>query len=330
MTFKVVVSDYEYKTFKPELDVFEQYDITFEKAQCQTEDEVIEACKDADAILNQYAPITRKVIERLPNLKAVARYGVGVNTVDLEAATENQVLVCNVTDYCMDEVSDHAIAMMLSANRKVTKLNNRIREGVWDFNEGVPIYRLKNTRLGLVGFGRIAQQLAEKAKVFGMDVAAYDPFIPEQVFQTQGVASLSLEELCETSNFLSVHVPLTNETENLIDHSMFQLMQKDTVIVNTSRGGIINEDALYYALKNDQIAGAALDVLAKEPIDPQHPLLQLDNVLFTPHIAWYSEESQEELKRKSAENIAAVHLGKYPKYLVNEGVTPKLSLEKSL
>ena len=179
--FKVVVTDFEYESLQPEIDVLSKLDVEFVKAQCKTEDEVIEACKDADGIINQYAPITRKVIEKLENCQVIARYGVGVNTIDVDAATDHGIVVGNVTDYSIDEVSDHGFALIMSLARKVVRLNSEVKEGVWDFNLGKPIFRLRGRTLGLVGLGRIPQALAKKAQAFGLKVVAYDPFMPAEV-----------------------------------------------------------------------------------------------------------------------------------------------------
>ncbi|WP_369404777.1 C-terminal binding protein [Piscibacillus salipiscarius] len=264
--FKVVVTDYNYHTFAPEKEVLEQMGIELTLEQCQTEDEVIERCHDADAILNQYAPISRKVIENLPNLKIVARYGIGFNTVDLDAATERGVVVSNVTDYCLDEVSDHAMALLLSSVRKVTLMNNEVKNGNWDYKVAIPIYRMRGSTLGLIGFGNIPQRLTEKAQAFGINVIAYDPFVPEEVAESMNVQLAELDTLYEQSDYVSVHLPLNEHTEKLVSHDAFKKMKEHAFIINTARGPVIDEDALVEALENGEIAGAGLDVLETEPI----------------------------------------------------------------
>jgi D-3-phosphoglycerate dehydrogenase / 2-oxoglutarate reductase len=323
---KVVVTDYEYKTFAPEKEVLNKIGIDLELHQCKTEDEVIEAAKDADALINQYAPITRKVIENLERCKVISRYGVGYNTIDVEAATEKGIIVGNVTDYCIDEVSDHALSLLLSSARKVTQLDHEVKKGNWNYKTGIPIFRLRGRTLGLVGLGNIPQSVARKAQVFGLNVVAYDPFVPEEVAKELNVELLSLDALCERSDFISVHAPLNQHTEGMISHEQFNKMRKETFIINTARGPVIDEGALIAALQAGKIAGAALDVVVQEPIDRDNPLLQMEHVILNPHIAWYSEESEAELKRKVAQNVADVLTGYYPTYLVNKGVKGKVKL----
>ncbi|SER14373.1 C-terminal binding protein [Piscibacillus halophilus] len=325
---KVVVTDYNYHTFAPEKEVLDEMGIELTLEQCQTEEEVIEKCRDADAILNQYAPISRKVIESLGNLKVVARYGIGFNTVDLDAATENGVVVANVTDYCLDEVSDHAMALLLSSVRKVTLMNNEVKNGNWDYKVAIPVYRMRGRTLGLMGFGNIPQRLTEKAQAFGIQVMAYDPFVPKEVAESLNVKLVELDELYEESDYISVHLPLNEKTEKIISHDAFKKMKKDAFIINTSRGPVIDEQALILALQNGEIAGAGLDVLEHEPIDEAHPFLNMNQVILNPHSAFYSVEAEAELKRKTAQNVADVLNGYFPSYLVNQDVKKQLDLKE--
>lgn len=326
--FKVVVTDFEYESLQPEIDVLSELDVELVKAQCKTEEEVIEACKDADGMINQYAPITRKVIENLTQCKVIARYGVGVNTIDVDAATEHGIVVGNVTDYSIDEVSDHAFALLLALARKVVKLNAEVKAGVWDFNLGKPAFRLRGRTLGLIGLGRIPQALAKKAQAFGIKVVAYDPFMPAEAAKELEVELLSLNEVCEVSDFVSVHAPLMETTKGMISDEQFLKMKKEAFIINTARGPVIDEAALIRALKAGQIAGAGLDVAEVEPMLSDNPLLEMENVIITPHIAWYSEESELELKRKTARNVVDVLSGFYPDYLFNRGVKEKINLRE--
>lgn len=326
--FKVVVTDYEYDTFVPEEQVLNKLGIKLTFAQCKTEDEVVEACKDADALINQYAPISRKVIENLENCKVISRYGVGFNTIDIDAATEKGIIVGNVTDYCLDEVSDHAMALLLSSVRKVTLMNNAVKNGNWDFKIAVPIFRLRGRTLGLVGFGNIPQTVAKKAQAFGINVIAYDPFVPEAVAKDMDVKLVSLDELCEQSDYISVHTPLNQHTQGMISHDQFNKMKQEAFIINTARGPVIDEKALIQALQEGKIAGAGLDVLEIEPVEQENPLLKMDNVILNPHSAFYSVEAEAELKRKTAENVADVLSGYYPTYLVNRAVKEKVTLKE--
>lgn len=318
MGFKVLFTDFEYKTLEPEEKVLRDLipDVEFIYAQCKTEDEVIEAAKDVDGLINQYAPISRKVIETLTKCKVIARYGVGVNTIDVRAATEKDIFVCNVTDYCLDEVSDHAMTLLLAAARKVTLLNNNVKKGIWDFKAAAPVFRLRDQTLGLVGFGQIPQQLAKKAQAFGLKVVAYDPFVPKERAGELNVELLELNELCKQSDYISVHAPLMKATEGMVGKEQFMHMKNNAFIINTARGPVIDEKALIEALQNKGIAGAALDVVVNEPIEKDNALLEMDQVILTPHMSWYSEESQLDLKEKTAKNVADALLGIEPKYVV--------------
>lgn len=324
--WKVVVTDWEYEDLRYEERVLHRHNIQLVPAQCRTEEEVITACRDADALINQYAPVGRRVIEALERCRVIARYGVGVNTVDLNAATEKGICVTNVPDYCLDEVSDHALALLLTWARKVTVANLRVKSGVWDYKETRPIFRLRGRILGLVGFGKIPQTLAEKAIALGLEVVAYDPYISEETVREKGVRLCSLEEICRRSDFLSVHAPLTADTRGMIGTEQFLLMKKEAVLINTSRGPLVDEAALIQALREERIAGAALDVAETEPLPPDHPFTEMEQVILTPHVAWYSQEAEEEMRTKAAEGVLDVLLGQIPRYLVNDRVIEALSL----
>ncbi|KKI89273.1 2-hydroxyacid dehydrogenase [Bacillus sp. SA1-12] len=318
--YKVAVTDYEYKNLQIEKEILEKANVELIIAQCDTEDEVIAACKDADGLINQYAPITRKVIESLPNLKIISRYGVGVNTIDVEAATERGIMVTNVSDYCVDEVADHAFSLLLASARKIVQLNNAVKQDVWDYKLGMPIYRLRGRVLGLVGFGKIPQNLAVKARAFGLELLIYDPYISDETADKYDARLVGLNELMQLSDFISVHAPLTKATEAMISDEQFSLAKPEAFIINTSRGRVIDEQALIRALEEGKIAGAALDVIEQEPINPANPLLKMDNVILNPHIAWYSEQSEVELRQKATQNAADALQGKRPKYLMNDEV----------
>ncbi|WP_082235394.1 C-terminal binding protein [Halobacillus massiliensis] len=318
MAFKVLITDYEFDHLNYEEEVFKESNlpITFVKAQCKTEEEVIEQARDADALLNQYAPVSRRVIESLENCKVISRYGVGVNTIDLDAAKEKDILVANVPDYGMEEVSNHALALLLSWARKITLLNNEVKKGQWDFKKGVPIHRFNDQTVGVLGFGRIPRCLISKLKPLGFKLAAYDPFVSAEEMKAAGVEKMELEEIIETADYLSIHVPLINDTFHLINEERLNRMKKNAVIINTARGPIIDEGALTEALKEGKIAGAALDVMEEEPIRFDNELLEMENVIITPHSAWYSEEAMVELRRKAALNIVQVLSGEKTPYAV--------------
>lgn len=324
---KIYVTDYEYATLEPERMEVEKLGFELVPKQCRTEDDVIRECKDAVALLDQYAPITRKVMERLPNLRAVGRYGVGVNTVDLEAATENGVCVLNVPDYCQDEVSNHTFSLLLACARKLPVLFDQVQAGEWDYKVSKPISRLRGQTLGLVGFGRIPRMVAEKAKAFSVHVIAYDPYVSRAEAELLGVQLVSLDALLETADLISIHVPLTKDTHHLISVDQLKRMKPTAILVNTSRGQLVDEKALCRALKDGRLAGAGLDVTECEPLEAGSELRGIPNVIITPHAAWYSEEAERELKTKNARNTAEVAAGFDNPAIVNHAVRGKVCLQ---
>lgn len=320
MSTKVYVTDYEYATLEPEKRELNKIGAIMSPKQCKTEEDVIRECKDASGLIDQYAPITRKVMESLPDLKVVGRYGVGVNTIDVDAATELGIQVLNVPDYCMDEVSNQAISLMLACHRKLNILNSQVHHNGWDYKIAKPIHRLQGQTLGLLGFGRIPKMVAQKAKAFGLNIIAYDPYVTPEVGLQYNVTILPLKDVLQKADIISVHVPLTKDTENLLNEQTLSWVKPEAIVINTSRGPLIDEKALYHALKDKKLGYAGLDVTVQEPIQKDNPLLTLDNVIITPHVAWYSEEAELELKTKVAQGVADVLSGKNAKYLVNRDV----------
>ncbi|PEZ84108.1 MULTISPECIES: C-terminal binding protein [Bacillaceae] len=316
MSFKILLTDYEFEHLKYEEEIFQEsgLEIEFIKAQCKTEEEVMEQAKEVDAILNQYAPISRRVIDSLENTKIISRYGVGVNTIDLNAAKEKGITVANVPDYGMEEVSNHALALLLSSARKVTLLNKEVKKGNWDFKVCVPIHRFNEQTVGVLGFGRIPRRFIEKVKPLGFKTAAYDPFVSASDMDAVGVQKMELDEIIAEADYLSIHVPLIDDTYHLINEERLKQMKRNAVIINTARGPIIDEKALSDALEKGVIAGAALDVTENEPVSTDSPLLTMDNVIITPHSAWYSEEAMVELRQKAARNIVQVLNGEITPY----------------
>ena len=311
---KVVITDCDHPSVEIEKEILSEINPEFILAYCNTEDEVIEAAKDADGIINQYAPITRRVIESLKRCKVIARYGVGVDNIDVEAATEYKIIVANVPDYCVDEVSTHAIALILACARGITLLDNKIREKRWDFTLAKPLFRTKGKTLGLFGLGRIARAVAQKASGFGFKIIAYDPYVSKA---DDGIELVEFSKLLSNSDFISIHSPLTDETRHLFGENKLRAMKKTAYLINTSRGAIVDEEALYKVLKKRWIAGAALDVMEKEPPDWENLLPKLDNLIITPHISFYSEESYVELKTKTAKAVLSVLKGGLPRAMVN-------------
>jgi len=323
--FKVIITDAEYESLEIEKEELNKIGAEVILGQCKTEDEIIKIAKDADGLLVQYASITRRVIESLQKCKVIARYGIGVDSIDIEAATEHGICVVNVPEYCIDEVSDHAIALTLSCVRKVVMLDNAVKKGVWDFKISKPIFRLKNMKLGLVGFGNIARMVSHKAQAFGLNVLAYDPYISSSIMTQNNVKKVNLEDLLAEADIISLHLPLTNTTKYMFTEREFKLMKSTAFIINTSRGPLIKEKDLYKALKEKWIAGAALDVTEKEPIDPDNNLLKLDNLIITPHISFYSDESLKDLQRSTAKGVAQVLKGETPSSIVNKKLLGKIN-----
>lgn len=311
---KVVITDCDHPSVEIERKVFSEIDPEFVLAYCNTEDEVIETAKDADGIINQYAPITKRVIKSLKKCKVIARYGVGVDNIDIEAATEYGIIVANVPDYCVDEVSTHAMALILSCARGITLLDNKIRDKKWDFTLAKPLFRTKGKTLGLFGLGRIARVVAQKASGFGFKIIAYDPYVSKV---DDEIELVEFSKLLSNSDFISIHSPLTDKTRHLFGENNLRAMKRTAYLINTSRGPIVDEEALYNILKKRWIAGAALDVMEKEPPDWENLLLKLDNLIITPHISFYSEESYVELKTKTAKAVLSVLKGKLPRAMVN-------------
>jgi D-3-phosphoglycerate dehydrogenase len=322
--YKVTITDADYESHEPEREVLSGLNVELVKFQCSTEDEVIRNCWDADALLNEYAPITRRVIESLKNARVIARYGIGVDNIDLRAATERGIFVANVT-YDVCDVADHTVALILSLARKIPWINQKVKEGRWDWREVQPIERIEGKILGIIGFGRIGREVAARMKAFKTEIIAYDPYAPTETFEKRHVKKVDLETLLSTSDIITVHLPLSKETHHLINEKRLKVMKKTALLVNTSRGPVVDEAALYKALKEGWLTAAALDVLEKEPPEKDNPLLKLNNVLVTPHMAWYSTSSTTEIQTKAAQEVTRVLSGQPPRNLVNKDVLNRLN-----
>jgi len=315
--FTVVVTDYDYPDLHIEKRIITEAGGILIPAQCRREEEVIQKAKDAHGLLTQYAPISRKVIEALRQCRVIARYGIGVDNIDISAATQRKIVVVNVPSYCEEEVASHTLALILACARKIFLFNQAVRKGTWDWKLERPIVRLSEQKLGLIAFGKIAKMVARKARAFGFSLMGFDPYVSDKEFAAEGVRKVELDYLLKNSDIISVHAPLTQETRHMLGREEFKKMKNSSFLVNTSRGAIVDEKALHEALKEGQIAGAALDVLEEEPPAKDRPLLKLDNVIFTPHAAWYSESSLKELRTKAATDLVRVLEGKTPQGLVN-------------
>lgn len=298
---KIVIADCSWNATDLERRQFPA-DWIVEAHQCRTEAEVIEAAREADALLAEYAPVTRRVLESLTRCRIVSVASTGYDNVDAEAARELGIAVANVPNYCTEDVADHTLALMLAVSRQLPGYGAMVRQGRWELNCGRAPFRLSGKTLGLVGFGHIARAVARRAQGFGLQVVAHTG-VPETVLQAEGVRRCTLDQLLAQADIISCHIPLTPETADTFTLPVFERMARRPLFINTSRGRVVDEHDLALALERGLISGAALDVLRSEPPEPGHPLLAFDNVLVTPHVGFYSAESLEALRIRSARNI---------------------------
>jgi D-3-phosphoglycerate dehydrogenase / 2-oxoglutarate reductase len=315
---RVLVTDADYGALDLEEEVLRAAGHELRTAQCRTAAEVIEAARDVDAVLVQYAPITAEVLDALPGLRLVSRYGVGVDVVDLDAARERGVWVCNVPDYGTTEVALHAVAMLLALMRNLTGHDREVHAGRWDHRLGGRLPRPGGLTLGVVGLGRIGRTTMEGAAPWFGGVVGYDPYLPDDAWPA-GVERLELPELFARSNAVTLHLPLTPETQGLVGADLLGRMPAGSYLVNTARGGLVQLDAVAQALADGRLAGVGLDVLPQEPPPADHPLLAHPRALLTPHVAWYSAEAEVELRRKAARNVVSWAETGRPDHVVVEG-----------
>jgi D-3-phosphoglycerate dehydrogenase len=313
----VAVTDHVFADLEPTQQALAHLGADVRLAEAKTPEAILAVGREADGMIVCYADVTAGIIEELEKCQVIARTGIGVDNVDVAAATRAGIVVTNVREYCDDEVSDHAMALLLALVRKVPLMNEKVRGGTWGAGPAKPIHRIRGKVLGLVGFGNIPRQLAVKAHGFGIDVQASDPYVDAETYAAHGVRGVDLDELLSTSDYISVHAPLTDETHNMFDADAFSRMKRGAYLVNTARGPLVDVEALVDALDAGQIAGAGLDVLPEEPPAEDLRLLGRDDVLVTPHIGFYSEDSMTDLQAKAAEQVALVLSGEAPQYPVN-------------
>jgi D-3-phosphoglycerate dehydrogenase len=314
---KVVITDCNHPSVEIERRILSELNTEVILLNSNKKGNIIKIAENADGIINQRVPITREIIKSLNKCKVIARYGVGVDNIDVKAATEYGVIVANVPDYCVDEVSTHAIALILNCARGIILFNGKIKEKRWGFSLATPLFRTQGKTLGIFGLGRIGSAVAKKSIGFGLKIIACDPYVSKT---NTKIKMVNFPQLLSESDFISINASLTDETWHSFGENELRAMKKSAYLINTARGPIINEKALYQALKNKWIAGAGLDVLEKEPPDWNNPLLKLDNVIFTPHSAFYSEESYIELKTRTAKAVLSVLNGKLPETIINPQV----------
>ncbi len=320
MTRRILITDIAWPDLEIEKEVLAAVDGEVMLAGDGTPDEIIALAPQADAILTCWKDVPAEALDIAPNCQMVSRYGIGLDNIPIGRATELGMLVTNVPDFCLEEVSDHVMALLLATARQLFPLARTPERSGWTRETPRPIPRVKGQTLGLIGFGNIARALVPKALGFGLRVIAYTPRLRPQD-APQGVeVTNDLSKMLAASDYVSIHCPLTEETAHLIDDAALAQMKSDALLINTSRGGVIDEEALTRALREGRIGGAALDVTDPEPPSADNPLLTLENVIVTPHAAFYSVAATAELARKAAENVVTVLRGEVPKTVVNAEV----------
>jgi len=315
--YRVVITDCDHGSIREEKEEFDRIGAELILAQVREEEELIRVGKEADGLINQYALLTRRVFENLPKCKVVARYGVGVDSIDLRAATDLGIIIAFVPDYCIDEVASHAVAMILTLTRKTAFFDRKVKSSQWDFRPGTPIHRIQGKTLGLIGCGKIGFEVAKRISAFGVKVMAFDPYIQRA---GEKIELTDLETVLTKSDFISIHCPLNESTRHLVGEQEFKKMERKPFLINTSRGPIVDEKALIQALEEGRISGAGLDVLETEPPSSKNPMLKMENVILSPHVGFYSEESISELKRRTAKSVSDVLRGMWPGSVVNQEV----------
>jgi D-3-phosphoglycerate dehydrogenase len=316
---QVVITECDHDSFEAEHGVADSVGAELILTQSHTAEELVATAANADGILVQYASITAEIMDALPRLRAIGRYGVGVDSVDIDAATQRGIAVCNVPDYGTEAVSDHAIAMALATARGIPRLDRGVRAGAFDLVAVRPLFQTRGRVFGIVGMGLIGTATARKAAGLGYEVLCHDVLATPGT-EYHGVPAVTLEELLERSQVVSLHTPLTDATRGMIGAEQIALMRDDAIVVNTSRGGVVDTPALVEALRRGRILGAAIDVHEQEPLPPDHPLTTFDSVVLTPHLAWYTEESYVELKHRTVQNVVDVCADRVPRNIVNPEV----------
>lgn len=316
----VAIADTVFPDWKPAEQVLASLNVELVRAETPDKDAILAVAKDAEALFVTYAQITAEVIAGLNNCKVIGRFGVGTDNIDIDAATKAGIVVTFAPLYCLDEVSDHAMSLLLSLARKIPFSDAMVKGGRWEMPAVVPIRRFKGRTLGLVGIGNIAQAIIGKAQAFGIKTIAADPYAPDDVFAKNNTEKVDLDELYARSDYISVHAPLTPETQDMFSTDAFSKMRNDALLINTSRGPLVDVEALAKALDAGEIGGAALDVMPQEPPAAGNPLFGRDDVILTPHTGFYSEDALLDLQTTVASDVAAVLGGNRPKFPVNPKV----------
>jgi D-3-phosphoglycerate dehydrogenase len=310
----IAVTDSPFHSLAPAIAALKRVDPELRMAKSPAAEDILAVARDADAVLVTYAKLPADLLKKLERCKVIGRFGLGVDNIDLPAAAALGITVTYVPDYCLREVSDHAMSLLLAMARKITFSNKLVQTGRWETPPMVPLHRLEGRVLGLLGFGNIPRTLVPKAKAFGLEVITHDPYVAPEHLTALEVENTGFDDLLARSDFVSVHVPLLPATRGLVGTKAFAAMKKGAILINTARGPIVEEAALAAALDSGHLGGAALDVVAIEPLAKDSPLLGRDNVILTPHTAYYSVEALEELQTKCASDVARVLRGEKPVY----------------
>lgn len=328
--FRAVITDHDFPNLDDEEEVFRPLGIELRVADPKNRRAFLEDVAAADVLMNEYAPVSAETIDAAGRCLAIVRYGVGVDTVDLAAATKAGICVANVPDYGTQEVALHAFSLMLAVHRRFRIYDAAVRAGRWPAGPSVnpPIRRIHGLTLGIVGFGRIGRSLAAYAAPLGMHLLTFDPYISRTAAAEAGATLVDYATLLRQSDVLSFHAPLGSDTKHLLGEEELLMVKPTAIVVNTSRGAVIDTAALARALREGRLAGAGLDVFEGEPLAPDHPLRETPNTILTPHVAWYSEEARRALKRGVAEEVARVSRGEFPRSLVNQDVRPHARLAR--
>ena len=316
---KIVVIEPGYLNYSAEENILQDWDPQFVVVPANASlEEKLRQVSNADAIMVREATVSRPMIEAMQQCRVIVRYGVGVDNIDSQAAKEKGIYVANVPDYGSEDVAEHALALLLAATRRIATRNRDVRDGQWGIGQREPMFRLAGKILGVVGFGRISRCFVQKASGIGFKrILVVDPLLTDKQASQAGVTRVNLDTLCREADFISLHAPLTPDTHHLIGEAELAKMKPSAVLVNTSRGGLIDEQALINALLQQRIFAAGLDVFESEPLSAKSPLLQMDNTLCTDHTAWFTEESVVELQSKAAHEVRRAFEGKHPLNWVN-------------
>jgi D-3-phosphoglycerate dehydrogenase / 2-oxoglutarate reductase len=322
--FRVVLIEHGYASTETERRIIEAAGGEFIDAEQLPPGKALELCRDAEGILFRRIDVTREMMAEWQKCKVIVRYGVGTDNVDVQAATEANIIVGHVPSYCVDEVSSHAIALMLACARKIVSTHQRVEQGSWDVHRDDPIYRISGKTVGIVGLGTIGAAVARKLSGWDMTLIAADPYVEAKRAQDLGVELVDFETLCRCSHFITLHAPLLPETRHILNQKSLGLVPGGAIVINTARGGLVDSQALLQMLDRGHIAAAGLDVFETEPLPGDSPLRRHPRLVVTDHTAWYSEDSQQQLQRTAAEEMARVCLGGLPRSVANPQVIQRL------